>query len=78
LQVSEEVLQRLLAQVEQDPQTELLVDLAAQTFSVPAWEESIPFAIDPYKKECLLNGYDDIDFLVSQKEAIAAYETSRP
>ncbi|MBW3130720.1 3-isopropylmalate dehydratase small subunit [Hymenobacter profundi] len=78
LQVSEEVLQRLLAQIEQDPQTELVVDLAAQTLSVPVWEESIPFAIDPYKKECLLNGYDDIDFLVSQKEAIAAYETSRP
>ncbi|MBO3270628.1 3-isopropylmalate dehydratase small subunit [Hymenobacter sp. NBH84] len=78
LQVSEEVLQRLLAQIEQDPQMELVVDLAAQTLSVPVWEESIPFAIDPYKKECLLNGYDDIDFLVSQKEAIAAYETSRP
>ncbi|MBC6612804.1 3-isopropylmalate dehydratase small subunit [Hymenobacter sp. BT507] len=78
LQVSEEVLQRLLAQIEQDPQTELVVDLPAQTLSVPVWEESIPFAIDAYKKECLLNGYDDIDFLVSQKEAIAAYETSRP
>ncbi|UOR06135.1 3-isopropylmalate dehydratase small subunit [Hymenobacter aerilatus] len=78
LQVSEEVLQRLLAQIEQDPQTQLVVDLAAQTLSVPAWEETIPFAIDAYKKECLLNGYDDIDFLVSQKEAIAAYETSRP
>ena len=78
LQVSEEVLQRLLAQIEQDPQTQLVVDLAAQTLSVPVWEETIPFAIDPYKKECLLNGYDDIDFLVSQKEAIAAYETSRP
>ncbi len=77
VQVSDEVLERLLVQIEQDPETELIVDLPAQQLHVPVWEESIPFEIDPYKKECLLNGYDDIDFLVSQKEAIETYETKR-
>jgi len=77
LQVSDEVLQRLLDQIEQNPQTELVVNLPEQTLTVPAWGESIHFDLDPYKKECLINGYDDIDFLVNQKEAIAAYETTR-
>jgi 3-isopropylmalate/(R)-2-methylmalate dehydratase small subunit len=77
LQVSDEVLQQLFDQIDQDPKTELIVDLPQQTLTVPAWGESIHFDLDPYKKECLINGYDDIDFLVNQKEAIAAYETSR-
>jgi 3-isopropylmalate/(R)-2-methylmalate dehydratase small subunit len=77
LQVSDEVLARLLAAIETDPTLELVVDLPAQTLAVPAWGETFSFAIDPYKKECLLNGYDDIDFLVNQKSAIAAYEQQR-
>ncbi|QDA61823.1 3-isopropylmalate dehydratase small subunit [Hymenobacter jejuensis] len=78
LQVSDEVLQRLFKQVEQDPQTQFVVDLPSQTLTVPVWEESISFELDPYKKECLINGYDDIDYLVSQKAAIEAYEQHRP
>ena len=78
LQVSDEVLQRLFRQVELDPQTQLVVDLPTQTLSVPVWEESIGFELDVYKKECLINGYDDIDFLLNQKAAIAAYEQQRP
>ena len=77
LQVSDEVLARLLAAIEADPQLELVVDLPAQTLAVPAWGETFSFAIDPYKKECLINGYDDIDFLVNQKSAIEAYEQQR-
>ena len=77
LQVAEPVLQRLLAQVGQDPATLLVVDLPAQTLTVPLWEESIAFDLDPYKKECLLNGYDDIDYLLSQQPAISAYEQQR-
>lgn len=78
LQVTEEVLQRLLAQIEQDPSTLLVVDLPAQTLTVPIWEESILFDLDPYKKECLINGYDDIDYLLSQQAAITTYEQHRP
>ena len=77
LQVSDEVLARLLAAIEADPQLELVVDLPAQTLAVPAWGETFSFAIAPYKKECLINGYDDIDFLVNQKSAIEAYEKQR-
>jgi 3-isopropylmalate/(R)-2-methylmalate dehydratase small subunit len=78
LQVSDEVLHRLFVQIEKDPKTEFIVDLPAQLLTVPAWGESISFEIDAYKKECLINGYDDIDFLVSQKEAIETYESNRP
>lgn len=77
LQVTDEVLQRLFALVEADPQTEFVVNLPEQELCLPASGERIPFEIDPYKKECLIKGYDDIDFLVSQKEAITAYESTR-
>jgi 3-isopropylmalate/(R)-2-methylmalate dehydratase small subunit len=77
LQVAEETLQRLLAEVEREPGTGFVVDLAAQQLYVPGWEESIGFDLDPYKKECLLHGYDDIDFLINQQAAIEAYEQQR-
>lgn len=77
LQVSDEMLQRLLEQVEREPQTQFVVDLLKQEFFVPVWNECVSFEIDQYKKECLINGYDDIDFLVNQKEAIEAYESTR-
>jgi len=77
LQVSDEVLARLLAAIEENPQLELVVDLPSQTLAVPAWGETFSFAIDGYKKECLINGYDDIDFLLNQKSAIAAFEKQR-
>ena len=77
LQVSDEVLQQLFALVEADPQTEFVVNLPEQELYLPASGERILFEIDPYKKECLIKGYDDIDFLVSQKEAIEAYEQTR-
>ncbi|WP_224997327.1 3-isopropylmalate dehydratase small subunit [Cesiribacter sp. SM1] len=78
LQVTDEMLQRLFVQImEKGPNTEFVVDLPKQEFYVPAWNESVSFEIDSYKKECLINGYDDIDFLVNQKEAIEAYEKKK-
>lgn len=77
LQVSDETLGRLLAAIHENPALELVVDLPSQTLAVPAWGETFSFAIDPYKKECLINGYDDIDFLVNQKSAIEAFEKQR-
>lgn len=77
LQVSGEVLARLLAGIEADPALSLVVDLPTQTLAVPVWGETFSFAIDAHKKECLINGYDDIDFLVNQKPAIEAYERQR-
>ncbi|UOQ53104.1 3-isopropylmalate dehydratase small subunit [Hymenobacter cellulosivorans] len=77
LQVSEEVLQGLFRQVELEPETQLVVDLPSQTLSIPVWETSVGFELDAYKKECLINGYDDIDYLVSQRDAIKTYEQLR-
>ncbi|WP_035567557.1 3-isopropylmalate dehydratase small subunit [Hymenobacter sp. IS2118] len=77
LQVPAATLARLLARVTHYPNTQLVVDLPAQTLAVPVWEESIAFDLDPYKKECLINGYDDIDYLLSQQAAITTYEAQR-
>lgn len=75
IQVPEKYLNQLLAKVTEKPSTELAVNLEQQTLKTPVGE--IPFEIDPYKKTCLLNGYDDIDFLISKKEKIEAFETVR-
>ena len=77
LQVIDAELSRLFALVEQDAHTQFVVNLPEQTLHVPATTDTIHFNIDAYKKECLINGYDDIDFLVSQKPAIEAYEQHR-
>lgn len=77
IQVSEEVLQQLLQAVFDDPNTTLTVDVASQTLSVPALPLTVSFEINQYKKTCLLNGFDDIDYLLSIREAIEAFEKSK-
>lgn len=72
IQVSEEYLAKLLKAIQNEPKTELTIDLEAQTLESPAGTRS--FEIDPYKKMCMLNGYDDIDFLLSRKELIREFE----
>lgn len=78
LQVTDDVLQAILTAVQADPVRELTVDLSQQTLGVNGWSERIKFSVDPYKKMCLLNGYDDIDYLLQQRPAIEAYEAQRP
>lgn len=46
-----------------------------QTFTIDALDKVIDFEINPYKKECLLQGYDDIDYLLSLKKEIAVFES---
>jgi 3-isopropylmalate/(R)-2-methylmalate dehydratase small subunit len=70
--VSEDFLQQTFAAIEKDPKTTISVDLEAQTITVNGKSES--FEINNYKKTCLLNGYDDIDFLLSLKPEIEAFE----
>jgi 3-isopropylmalate/(R)-2-methylmalate dehydratase small subunit len=77
VQVSEEFLQTLLSAVEKDPTTVIRVDLEAQQITLVATGESAGFEINPYKKNCLINGYDDIDYLMSIKDKIADFETQR-
>ncbi|MCB0551540.1 MAG: 3-isopropylmalate dehydratase small subunit [Phaeodactylibacter sp.] len=77
LQVPESFLQDIFSAIESDPKTEFLVDLEAQQFTILATSQSTGFDIDPYKKMCMLNGYDDIDFLLSLRDKIEAFEHSR-
>jgi 3-isopropylmalate/(R)-2-methylmalate dehydratase small subunit len=77
VQVSESFLSSLFKAVESDPATLIKVDLEEQRISIAASGEAESFEINPYKKECLLNGYDDIDYLLSMKEKIVQFEKSR-
>jgi len=77
VQVTEEFLALILQSVEKDPSTKILVDLEGQEIILAASGKSEKFDINPYKKECLLNGYDDIDYLLSIKDKIAQFESSR-
>jgi len=75
--VSESFLSEIFKVVEREPSTTLTVDLASQTIALnkinkPPVTEI--FDINHYKKTCLLNGYDDIDYLLSMKDEIAAFE----
>ena len=76
--VSEAFLEKLFRAIEIDPQTEIEVNLPAQTVSIPLTGESESFEINGYKKHNMLNGYDDIDFLQSLRTEIAAFEETRP
>lgn len=77
LQVSEKFLKILMKTVQDNPMTEIEVDLEKQHISIPDKNLFENFEIDPYKKTCLINGYDDIDYLVSKKDLIKAYETQK-
>jgi len=74
VQVPEAFLDEIFQIVQTDPTTEVEVDLENQTITILKAEISVNFDINPYKKECLLNGYDDIDFLLSLKKEILAFE----
>ena len=77
IQVSEEFLQRLFQAIKQDANLEVKVNLEHQTLQVPALELNTNFEINAHKKSCLLKGFDDIDFLLSMKESIAAFEVQK-
>ena len=77
VQVSKEFLSTLINTIENNPKTQLDVNLETQTISIHNSEISEGFEIDPYKKTCLIHGYDDIDFLLSKKETIEAFEAQK-
>jgi 3-isopropylmalate/(R)-2-methylmalate dehydratase small subunit len=72
--VSADFLAETFAFVSADPRITLTVDLENQTITNNATGKSETFSINAYKKECLLNGLDDIDYLLSKKALIEAYE----
>jgi len=75
--VSVEFLAEIFASVSNDAKSTLTIDLQNQTVTNNATGKSETFAINAYKKECLLNGLDDIDYLISKKPLIEAYEATR-
>ena len=75
--ISTEFQQELFASIAADPQTKVCVDLPNQTVTNMATGRSESFDINSYKKHCLMNGFDDIDFLLSHTDKIEAWEESR-
>ncbi|HMZ94490.1 MAG TPA: 3-isopropylmalate dehydratase small subunit, partial [Chitinophagales bacterium] len=73
--VSPEFLKVIFTAIEADATTKLVVSLEKQTISLNGQTES--FEINDYKKTCLINGYDDIDYLLNIKDKIEAFEKSR-
>ncbi|GHT05947.1 3-isopropylmalate dehydratase small subunit [Bacteroidia bacterium] len=73
--VSDAFLAEIFACVDKDPKMTLTVDLQNQKITNNATGKSESFAINAYKKECFLNGFDDIDYLLSKKDKIEEYES---
>lgn len=77
VRVSESFLQQIFSAVQQDPSAEVEVNLEQQFIRIVKSGAQENFEINPYKKTCLLNGYDDIDYLLSMVKEIEAFEENR-
>jgi 3-isopropylmalate/(R)-2-methylmalate dehydratase small subunit len=75
--VSEPFLAELFASIDEDPKTEVEVNLPEQRITNMATGKSENFEMNAYKKHCLMNGLDDIDFLLTNKRKIEEYENNR-
>ncbi|MFI3289375.1 MAG: 3-isopropylmalate dehydratase small subunit [Rikenellaceae bacterium] len=75
--VTPEFLAELFASIEADPATEVTINLPEQTITNCATGKSESFSITAYKRHCLVNGYDDIDYLMTTTEKITSYENNR-
>ncbi|MBC3758928.1 3-isopropylmalate dehydratase small subunit [Hyunsoonleella sp. SJ7] len=78
VQVSAEFAQKLFDAIEADPKTEIKVDLPSQTVTLLSTGESESFDINGYKKDNMLNGFDDIDYLQNMKDEVKAFAETRP
>jgi 3-isopropylmalate/(R)-2-methylmalate dehydratase small subunit len=77
VQVSEEFLVKLFNSIQDNPNTEVEVNLEKQEIKILSSGDTEQFDINPYKKQCLLNGYDDIDYLLSIRDKIKTFEKNR-
>ncbi|MEK6510534.1 3-isopropylmalate dehydratase small subunit [Myroides odoratimimus] len=75
IMVSKEYLSYLFNEVQNNPNVQIDVDVEQQSITVNNQTEH--YELDPYKKICLLNGYDDIDFLIAKKDAIKSFEQTK-
>ncbi|MGB7393593.1 MAG: 3-isopropylmalate dehydratase small subunit [Pricia sp.] len=78
VQVSPEFLEKIFRAIEADPNAILEVNLPEQTISIEATGDQESFEINAYKKANMLNGFDDIDYLLNIKEQIREFATDRP
>ena len=78
VQISPEFLEKIFRAIEEDPNTEFKVDLPEQTFTIVSTGEFETFGINEYKKGNLLNGFDDIDYLLNIKDEIKEFAAQRP
>ena len=74
VQVSPGFLKKLFRVIDENPSAEIKIDLENQKIEISGSGESEKFDIDPYKKTCLINGFDDIDYLVSKIDSIKKFE----
>lgn len=77
VEVSPEFLNELFTAVDSDPEVLIDVDLKNLTISIPSKNLSEKFEINPYKRMCLLNGYDDIDYILSKRKEVEKFEGGR-
>lgn len=77
IQLSERELQQIFRLIEEDPDTTFIVNLEDQQLLVPKANLTFEFEINPYKKECLLNGYDDFDYLQSILPEVEEFEKQK-
>lgn len=79
IQLAEESVAQLLDLIEELPQTEIAIDLAGQTVKLPqigGAQNSWTFDIDPFRKQCLLRGLDDLGYLLDKEDQISAFEAA--
>ncbi|WKB80911.1 3-isopropylmalate dehydratase small subunit [Cellulophaga lytica] len=78
VQVSAEFLEKIFAETEKDANSQVEVNLQEQTITIVNTGDKESFDINAYKKENMLNGFDDIDYLLNMKEEITAFAENTP
>jgi 3-isopropylmalate/(R)-2-methylmalate dehydratase small subunit len=77
IEVSSDFLHACFEAIESDPKTEFGIDLNAQLVSIPSDDMTFEFDINPFKKECLLKGMDELDYLLSLGDEISKFEKAQ-
>lgn len=77
IQVTEKFLEKLFEEVKKNPKTVVVINLENQSIGIPDKKLEEKFDINPYKKICIMNGYDDIDYILSHKKDIEDFEKKR-
>ncbi|MDC3079263.1 3-isopropylmalate dehydratase small subunit [Flavobacteriaceae bacterium] len=77
IQLNEDQLQTIFEAMKENPKCEFIIDLEQQFVEIPLIDFHIGFEINPYKKNCLIHGYDDIDYLINNKNKIEEFERKR-